>query len=1192
MKVGILFGGPSRERNRSLPNARAAFALLDRALFEPIPLLVDARGRLYLMHPAALEAADIQDLLSANPDKANGFVRAQESLPDTQEGSHLRHLDRPLEWPDLASCIDFAWIAMQGTFAEDGQLQEKLEELGVPYSGFAPAVCRYTADPGRLRDLLDLHDFSTTPAITLTREDWTNSPPQALHQRVREQLRFPVRVSPGDIPTACGQTELEHPDDLERFELAVNRAFFEDILPIAEWQDRSTFEQQETIQLLGDLEDGLGFPIEVQTEAGTILILAPDQLLEYFNEAAALQAVTAFRLRSKLEGLQEKVLIKQVPEEVPFSCTVVATPDAGLLALPPQIPHAYTNVRFLDHISNLSIEIFQRLQLRAFAQISGYSLSNGQFVIDRITSQPDATMGAPIWGSFGQIGLTPSQALTLLIQASLKSTPAAGHQLGQQLQQQLSMSRAREEKGIALICGGFGYGGGLSLESAREVFQWLDGMQGYRPLPIWETTSETGTRYFRLPAEVFLSASMPELHHLCSSTSVPQQYDEALETLSQQYGSRAYPKIPEPCPVSSWPALAQYVWLTLQQPPSATQSLHTQLQRLGLPHNSATDQVVRLCADKYQLLQTLGRNGVAVPYQLKLTKPDYNENAAGALSRLENQVGYPMVVRPLYGHYSSGVQLLNSRSELQAYTRLLFRPGSEEGREAKRILGLPPGAIFPQNTALVAAPQITRKAGYRLLEISAHVYPVAKQNGAVQYQWLPISEVRPNGHILRPGEKYEQAIKYSSTPARFASDEGVAWSIQQQLEKAVRLLDLKSPANLDAFVHLQEGKAPEVYIFDINLQPPVTKHSLLGVQIAAAGHTPAVLLEAVITGALQSSETDNQNIPAEAEASAQPTYNTTTMNEDTPSATPEPSNSKRSDAGQPNPLAEQVMARAKIYLKEAWQFLKSPVFLRNFAGILLMVFGSVYIVRWSLKIYTRHGESIQVPDYTGMDMRDAVRKAEKQNFTIVAIDSFFDSNKRPNTIYQQEPMPNQRAKEGRTIYVSKYRAQADSVLLPTLMRAGYNFDQYRTKLRRIDVSTRIQERIFDNKQEENTVLYFFHNGRKITDDMLRRGVKVPRGSTLEFVITERITNEVALPDLICKRFDEAKFLLTSSNLSLGQTFGAEGAEGSAFIYQQEPEFVPGRMVIKGASIDLYLTTTRPDGCPESVGVPGESEEDF
>lgn len=1180
MKIGILFGGPSRERDRSLPNARSVYALLDRSLFEPVPLLIDARGQLLQMQPAALNATSIKALLAANQALPDGFSLSQESLPAHPEWLHL---EKPLDWADLPAIIDFAWIAMQGAFAEDGQLQEQLEELGVPYNGFTPAACRYTADRTRLRDLLDLHDFSTTPAIAINREEWTGHISGTLPQRVNTELQYPVGVRPGDIPTLAGQTQLQHPDDLERFELAINRAFFEEILPAAEWRDSNSFERRETIRLLGDLEDGTGFPVEVQTTEETVVIDAPQQLFEYLNTAASHPSVTEFRLRSHRKSLQEKVLIEQVPQGIPFTCSVLAAPGSGLLVLPPQVPEVYANAGFTDHIPQLVTEVFQRLQLRAFAQISGYSLPDGQFIIDRVSSQPDWNLEAPVWAGFGQLGLPPAQALTLLIQAALESANDT---------EGLPPAEPVEETGIALICGGFGYGGGLSLESAREVFQWLDGMQGFRPIPIWQTVTDTGIHYFRLPLHAFLTASMPELHQLCSHPGIPPQFDDALQAFIAKHSNRAYPKMAEPCPVNQWPAIAGYVWLTLPAATDAPIALLDQLAKVKLPHNGATERAARLCADKYQLLQTLDRNGIAVPNQLRLTRTEYEKDVAGALNRLESQVGYPMIVRPLDGQYSSGVQFLSTRAELQAYTRLLFRTSPEDGQEARRILRLSPGTLFPQKPAMVAAPQISRKAGYYLMEISAHVCPLSSPEGTPSYSWLPISEVRSGGHIMRSAEKYEQATKYSYTPARFASDEGLRWSIQQQLEKAVRLLDLKSPANLDAFVHLQDGKAPEVCIFDVNLQPPVTPHSLFGVQLAAAGQTPAGMLHQVISSALHIPDTDIQHVSAEAKASAQPIHNPITMNEDTKSASPDHSNSQRPGSGPPSPLAEQVKAKAKMFMAETWQFLKSPVFLRNFAGILLMVFGSIYIVRWSLKIYTRHGESIQVPDYTGMDMRDAMRKAEKQNFRIVAIDSFFDSNKRPNTIYQQDPMPNQRAKEGRTIYVSKYRAQADSVLLPTLMRAGYNFEQYRTKLKRIDVKARVQERIFDNKQEENTVLHFFHNGLKITDDMLRRGVKVPRGSTLEFVITERITNEVALPDLICKRFDEAKFLLTTSNLALGQTSGAEGAESSAFVYRQEPEFVPGQMVVKGSSIDLYLTTSRPDGCPEPADVLQEGEEDF
>lgn len=1188
MKIGILFGGPSRERNRSLLNARSVYALMDRALFQPVPILVDIHGQLFKMEPTALEAQSISHLIKGNQARVSELSHTQEKLSDQKADIQWKELIEKIEWTELPTHIDFAWIAMQGTFAEDGQIQERLEDLSLHYNGFSPAVCRYTADHTRLRGLLDLHDFSTTPAVSLNRSIWESQGPKALQDQVRTQLNHPIIVCPGDIPTQAGHTLLEEPDDLERFELAINRAFFQEILPIAEWQDRSHFEQQETIRLLADLEDGLGFPIRVTTNEGTVIKHSPNQLFHYFNEIAGKKSASAFGLQSALDHLQEKVLIEQAPEGIPFTCTVVAVPESGLLVLPPQVPAEYAKANFLDNIDQLAIEVFQRLQLQAYAQLSGYSLPDGQFIVTKITSHPDWDITSPAWAGFGQIGISPSQALTLLIQASLESRPS----IPVENRQDFVGSSPEIAQGVALVCGGFGYGGSLSLESAREIFQRLDGKQGYRPLPIWQTATENGMAYFRLPLQLFLTASMPELHQACSSPAAPHQHAESLDSFSKRYSSSAYPKRVETCPVSSWPAIASFVWSTIQEEPSGTNSLIANLETIGLPHNGASRKVAPLFSDKYQLLQTLERNNIAVPHQFKLDKSNYDHDAKGALDRIEHQIGFPLVAHPLSGHYSSGVQLINSRSELKAYTRLLFRPTNEEGLEARRMLRLPPGSLFPQSNALIVSPQITKKAGHKLAEISTHVYCTADKRGSVSYQWLPISEVKPNSTVLRPNEKYEQALKYSNTPARFASDEGILWSIQQQLEKAVRLLDLKCPANLDAFVHLQEGKAPEVYLFDLNLQPPFTRDTMMGIQLAAAGINPAVFLEQVITQGLRPSKTDNQNQLAEPKHSVQPTYNTSTMNEDTTPATPDSSNSGRSNAGQPESLQDRLMAKAKVYLNETWQFLKSPVFLRNFAGILLMVFGSIFIVRWSLKLYTRHGESIQVPDYTGMDMRDAVRKAEKQNFKIVAIDSFFDSRKRPNTIYQQDPMPNQRAKEGRTIYVSKYRAQADSVLLPTLMRAGYNFDQYRTKLRRIDVKAQIKDRIFDNKQEENTVLHFFHNGLKVTDDMLRNGFKVPRGSTLEFVITERITNQVAMPDLICKRFDEAKFLLTSSNLVLGQTFGAEGVESSAFVYRQQPEFTPGQMVIKGSSIDLYLKTTLPSGCPEPSDVLEEEPEDF
>ncbi len=1199
MRVGIFFGGPSRERNHSLRNGRAAYALLDRRIFEPVPVFLDARGQLYRMQPAVFEAQHLQELLMANVPGA-AYQLAQESLPEAPPAEWLRYLEAPLEWEALNQTIDFAWIAARGQFAEDGQLQQRLEEAGLCYSGFNPATCRYTADRSRLRGLLELQDFSTVPAITLSRAEWEQTTAADLYDRLQGELPFPWRIRAADLPTASGQTTLPKGGDLERFELAVNRAFFQEVIPVAEWVDRDEFERRETIQLLSDLEDGLGFPVEVVAGQSRQIFHEPEALLRYLNESSEAEEATVFKLNSQLGDWHEKILIEQVPDGIPFQCTVVASPYAGLLALPPQLPREHSTAAFLDAIADAATTLFQRLDLQAFAQISGYSLEDGALQIDQITSQPDLGTGSALMTGFGQAGLSPAQALNTLLHASVKAASPSSLPLLQRLEERLQQAGEAEETPVAILCGGTGYNGKRSLEDGREAFQWLDGQQAFRPIPLWVTERAGNVAYYRLPLHLFLGATMPVLHHLATEPPPPPSLSPELRTLAARYGSKSYPDRPEACPISSWAALAQFVWICLHAHPEAAGPLQAQLRRLDLPHSGSEEKTAAICSDKYQLVQTLRRNNLSVPHQLRLTRSDYEKEAIASTNRLEHQLSLPIVAKPLDEASSTGVHLLSSRSMLEAYLRLLFRPAQAEGQEARRMLKLKPGAAFPKKTAMVGERQVVRRGADRFMEISAHVLVRCPSPGERQYDWLPLSQMHPQDEIVRGREKYEQAPACSTTPPQLSEDPAEQQQLTQkiiaELERAARLLNLEGIANLDAFVHHYEDQSLDVTIFDVNTSPSLKPGALLWQQAKAGGQPMGKLIGGLIEQQLQQSPAEEPDSPPVPQtASATPSYKDNTMKEDAkqPSRT-SASAEQRNRGFKPQPFLDYLKESARYLFGELWLFLKSPIFLLNFAGILLMVFGSILLTRWALKIYTHHGESIQVPDYIGMDMRDAERKARKQNFTLVAIDSFFDSSKRPNTIYQQTPEPNQRAKEGRTIYVSKYRAQADSVLLPTLVRAGYNYSQYITKLRRIDVKGSIRKRVFDNKQEENTILYLFYNGRKITDDLLRRGVKVPRGSTLEFVITERITNEVPLPDLICKRYDEATFLLTSSNLSLGQTIGAEGVESGAYVYRQEPEFLPGKMIPKGTAVDLYLSTTRPDGCPAAAEEPEvlDNEEDF
>ena len=61
MKVGIFFGGTSREREISFAGGRTVFDNLDKGLFQPVPIFVDSQGHFILLDWQYLYKGTIRD---------------------------------------------------------------------------------------------------------------------------------------------------------------------------------------------------------------------------------------------------------------------------------------------------------------------------------------------------------------------------------------------------------------------------------------------------------------------------------------------------------------------------------------------------------------------------------------------------------------------------------------------------------------------------------------------------------------------------------------------------------------------------------------------------------------------------------------------------------------------------------------------------------------------------------------------------------------------------------------------------------------------------------------------------------------------------------------------------------------------------------------------------------------------------
>lgn len=182
-------------------------------------------------------------------------------------------------------------------------------------------------------------------------------------------------------------------------------------------------------------------------------------------------------------------------------------------------------------------------------------------------------------------------------------------------------------------------------------------------------------------------------------------------------------------------------------------------------------------------------------------------------------------------------------------------------------------------------------------------------------------------------------------------------------------------------------------------------------------------------------------------------------------------------------------------------------------------------------------------------------------------------------IIQQDPKPFSHVKEGRKIYVT-VTGRPGPVRLPQLSDSSYDYELYAAKLSRLGIKTKIKEEVFDSRQEPNTIVHLVYEGKTVTESDIKKGFDVMMGATVEFVVTKRYSNEVEIPDLVCRTLEEAMFLLTSAGFSLGEVHEEEiiADRSSAYVLRQEPEYTPNALLPVGTQFNLWIVQTAPADC--------------
>jgi eukaryotic-like serine/threonine-protein kinase len=238
-------------------------------------------------------------------------------------------------------------------------------------------------------------------------------------------------------------------------------------------------------------------------------------------------------------------------------------------------------------------------------------------------------------------------------------------------------------------------------------------------------------------------------------------------------------------------------------------------------------------------------------------------------------------------------------------------------------------------------------------------------------------------------------------------------------------------------------------------------------------------------------------------------------------------------------------------------------------GIMIVL---LLVVQSGLKTYTRHGESIAVPDLRGKSFEEIKTILKGKNLEWQIEDSVYDGSIAPMAVVDQNPKANSKVKEGRTIYVTINATMAPTTEIPDLV--GRSSLKY-AKMQLESYGLKVGETIYRPDPNYNAVIGIQIKGRNIT-----KKTRVPKGTIVDLILGDGLGNsKISVPYLIGLRYDEAEFKLKGYSLNIGAVVTASGVTdtASAIIYKQVPEYGPGKTIRMGEPIDLFIAKELPEG---------------
>ena len=176
IKVGVIMGGPSSEREVSLGTGENVFTNLDRQLFEPAKIKILRDGRTWM---------------------AGRYAKLEKAVKS----------------------VDVCFLATHGEFGEDGRLQAILESYNVLYTGSGVLASALAMNKAKSRQLFSINGLKTPKTLIVKEGEYFQS---QLKFFINKLVKMPVVVKPCSRGSSVGVSVVKNKRFLKK---AIQNAF-------------------------------------------------------------------------------------------------------------------------------------------------------------------------------------------------------------------------------------------------------------------------------------------------------------------------------------------------------------------------------------------------------------------------------------------------------------------------------------------------------------------------------------------------------------------------------------------------------------------------------------------------------------------------------------------------------------------------------------------------------------------------------------------------------------------------------------------------------------------------------------------------------------------------------------------------------------------------------------------------------